>query len=639
MSKSPDQQQYDQPSMTRRGFNGGLASMLFFWDDEESDDSSSSFFGSDDENLPPQVRVLDSGETEVENLWEATNSEGEVEINIGDNLSFDDTDSGTLMLRASAGGGSGEWTEDGNGNVVPADDETIGDGTTTVDHQSATLREVNNVEWVSAEEHNSGEKTIADAESNLPSTGGTIALTEGVYENTNVEIWTANVRLVGAGRSTVIKIPDNASTATLSSDTIDGTDSEDSPLRIMGENVTVENLTLDGNGANNTQINRTNDNDAYADGVSIFADGVTVKNVWVRDVRGHGVIVWNYGYTSSRGTKSPAPREEVSIEGNRIKTDNQRSCIDVASVASNTAANASISITGNRCEGTNDDSNSLDHGITVHGGRDITATGNTVRRVSDGLNLHSDISDSTFTGNVFRDMSHNGVRFPNGPVNDVIVADNTFRDVGTNAVYGKGSTTEVAIRGNTFRGVGGDAFLFDASASDWTISENTFRSVTGAEFTKNASLSNFTVTDNTGLTDWTGAKVYLSSVLTATSDNSVYTMPFDTVGYDHFDAFDTTNYTFTVPADGTWRITINSHWYNHADGDVGKLRINVNGSTNRLIDQHIFNSATAQNLDAHLEEEFVEGDTIEINYQHDASSDSSVNDGENLTHAVFTRIA
>jgi hypothetical protein len=43
---------------------------------------------------------------------------------------------------AQVGGGSSEWQEDGNGNIVPIDGETVGDGTTTADHQSVTTDDV-----------------------------------------------------------------------------------------------------------------------------------------------------------------------------------------------------------------------------------------------------------------------------------------------------------------------------------------------------------------------------------------------------------------------------------------------------------------------------------------------------------------
>ena len=36
---------------------------------------------------------------------------------------------------------SGQWQEDGSGNIVPIDGETVGDGTTTADHQSLSTEE------------------------------------------------------------------------------------------------------------------------------------------------------------------------------------------------------------------------------------------------------------------------------------------------------------------------------------------------------------------------------------------------------------------------------------------------------------------------------------------------------------------
>jgi hypothetical protein len=43
-------------------------------------------------------------------------------------------------------GRSGQWEEDGSGNIVPIDGETVGDGTTTADHQSVDTDELFNDE-------------------------------------------------------------------------------------------------------------------------------------------------------------------------------------------------------------------------------------------------------------------------------------------------------------------------------------------------------------------------------------------------------------------------------------------------------------------------------------------------------------
>ncbi len=41
-------------------------------------------------------------------------------------------------------GGTGEWEEDGSGNIVPIDGETVGDGTTSANHQSVNTGSLNN---------------------------------------------------------------------------------------------------------------------------------------------------------------------------------------------------------------------------------------------------------------------------------------------------------------------------------------------------------------------------------------------------------------------------------------------------------------------------------------------------------------
>lgn len=149
----------------------------------------------------------------------------------------------------------------------------------------------------------------------------------------NAEIWKDNVRLVGAGPATVIKIPANATTATLDIDIIDGTGSEDSPLRIMGSGVTVGHLTLDGNGSNNTYINRSNDNDAYADGIGILPMGspsatfglgvfaatasssgtTATREISGRNHQGRASALTSKGTTSQSITNGDASTSQVSL--------------------------------------------------------------------------------------------------------------------------------------------------------------------------------------------------------------------------------------------------------------------------------------------------------------------------------------
>lgn len=43
--------------------------------------------------------------------------------------------------RLQGGSGGGEWEEDGNGNIVPTDGETVGDGNTDADLESASIEE------------------------------------------------------------------------------------------------------------------------------------------------------------------------------------------------------------------------------------------------------------------------------------------------------------------------------------------------------------------------------------------------------------------------------------------------------------------------------------------------------------------
>jgi hypothetical protein len=68
---------------------------------------------------------------------------------------------------AQVGGASSEWQEDGNGNVVPIDGETVGDGTTTADHQSVSTDETQTKTIGSGDHHYAGVYDGANADARL----------------------------------------------------------------------------------------------------------------------------------------------------------------------------------------------------------------------------------------------------------------------------------------------------------------------------------------------------------------------------------------------------------------------------------------------------------------------------------------
>lgn len=73
--------------------------------------------------------------------------------------------SGSSPVQVGGSAGSDEWTVDGDGNLVPVDDEPIGDGTTTANHQSISAVNAMNAAgvWASVSENagNSGGATTS----------------------------------------------------------------------------------------------------------------------------------------------------------------------------------------------------------------------------------------------------------------------------------------------------------------------------------------------------------------------------------------------------------------------------------------------------------------------------------------------
>lgn len=78
----------------------------------------------------------------------------------------------------SGGGGGGEWTEDGNGNIVPIDGEQVCDGTTTADHQSANIENISSPSLFGfidkAEDFDGSEASITTTDADA--SGGNVSL-------------------------------------------------------------------------------------------------------------------------------------------------------------------------------------------------------------------------------------------------------------------------------------------------------------------------------------------------------------------------------------------------------------------------------------------------------------------------------
>lgn len=196
------------------------------------------------------------------------------------------------------------------------------------------------------------EETFVDALAALPATGGRLLASAGTYSG-RYAIDKAGTTLEGQGiGATVFKIPD-------------GLDVPAQGLTITADDVTVRDCTIDGNrDAQDFGGAVTRE----SDGISIYANRVLIDHVHVRRPAGHGVIIWNEATAGHHGApnavKAAGARTGCTVRGSIIEDNghplDNRSAIDIAT--SNTNVDHEIIdnlvIFGDHCAS----------GITMHGG-------------------------------------------------------------------------------------------------------------------------------------------------------------------------------------------------------------------------------------------------------------------------------
>jgi len=121
------------------------------------------------------------------------------------------------------------------------------------------------------------------AEDSLPAEGGVIYIPKGVYVVSH-RVRKPNVTIVGDGWNSILKTPPNATQ-----------DINDCPLRIFADNCTVRDIAINGNSENNQHLD-TSIKSGHADGIAIYSNNCNVDNVFVRNCRGHHIIVWNEAF-------------------------------------------------------------------------------------------------------------------------------------------------------------------------------------------------------------------------------------------------------------------------------------------------------------------------------------------------------
>ena len=294
--------------------------------------------------------------------------------------------------------------------------------------------------------------TIQSAIDALPPTGGEVYVRPGLYVEA-VQMNKPNTILRGTWDS-IVKMPDNA----IKWET-------DSPIRIFADGCVVDGLRIDGNRQNNPHLDDT-DLGVQADGVSIYASNVTVKNCWVHDCCGHGIIVWNFPFPwegeRAGELASGGARSQVRILNNRVERCPNRANIDIASLwgggtpPPQDKINHNCTISGNF---------SPDGNIVLHTANDCIITGNRAKFIS----AHTHCRNVTVTDNIVGNIRILAVT-------DAIVANNNVGPY--QEIYGIGvdrGSVHVVISNNIVKDISGSsdtAGIKVINGNDVTITGN-----------------------------------------------------------------------------------------------------------------------------------------------------------------------
>lgn len=270
----------------------------------------------------------------------------------------------------------------------------------------------------------SAQTTINSALSALGSTGGTVYLMEGTYIIDGSISIPNNVTLIGSGSGTVIKLKNS-----INAD-INGIVATDTTT---GTGVTVTNLRIDGNKANNASGTQTGVyfNNMGGGNGSSARQGTKLNNLWISQLRSYGIMLEN--------------------SNNGIISDNH--------------LNASTM------------------GIFIKNGAYMTITGNLAQGNQQGIYAEP-MNASTISGNTFESNTNYGVLISSTSYGNTVTA-NTFSNNGT-AGLSLSYATDHTVSGNRFRNNGSattnQAITLSSTATGNTITGN---NVTDASATTN----------------------------------------------------------------------------------------------------------------------------------------------------------
>ena len=325
----------------------------------------------------------------------------------------------------------------------------------------------------------------------VPAGGANILVRRGTYNISTGTLIPSNVTLIGEGAATILRRANNVDQNVLNT-------------AVGSVNITIANLTIDGNTANNTTL---------ANGIAMFGAYTTVTNCDVRDVTGYGIV----GFPGSSDLVIEANRvrdcdkegievqggSRVTIANNLVRTAGFAGVLIWANTAQGGTC-ADISVTGNVISGHG--AATANSAIRVDdGARNVTVAGNVIGNAalpnSYGIGVFSltaaRVENVSVTGNVVTGANQSGIYVNNASAVtvannnisgttvgiqtfstavNVTIDSNTLISTSNNAITGT-TSTGLCVTGNVVTSCGGttnDSLKFEA-VSGLTVTGNHVR--------------------------------------------------------------------------------------------------------------------------------------------------------------------
>lgn len=349
----------------------------------------------------------------------------------------------------------------------------------------------------------SAQTIINAAIATLPASGGSVYLMEGTYIVDGSINLPNNTTLVGAGASTIIKVKNSHNAAInviTNSDTATGT------------KVTIQDLRIDGNKANQTAgtqygIYMLNMGSGSA-GTAI--EGVRINNIGVRSMRDVGIFlnITSNSYisnssivaTSSYGLYMVGASNYNTITSNLIQGNTGGgiyyetgvgSTFSGNTVQGNTSYGIQLSSTSGNTVTGNTFANNVTRGIYLFAANNNSVTGNTITsNAAGGIQLSSASSTNTISGNKIHDNggagSNEGIVLTDGDSNIFVGNDITDTSCTTScrAVYVQdASSASNYFADNRFSDTDATIVSSFSDAGTSTIYANQSRAVDGGQLT------------------------------------------------------------------------------------------------------------------------------------------------------------